>query len=55
MLKLSLPVPASEFPTDSSGKESASNAGDVGQQDPLEEERATHSNSCLGNLMDRGA
>ena len=24
-------------------------------EDPLEEEMATHSNSCLGNSMDRGA
>ena len=30
MLKLSLPVPASDFPTGSSGKQSASNAGGMG-------------------------
>ena len=29
--------------------------GSLGQEDPLEEEMATHSsNSCLGNLMNRG-
>ena len=27
----------------------------LGQEDPLEKEMATHSNSCLGNPMDRGA
>ena len=26
----------------------------LGQEDPLEKEMATHSSSCLGNLMDRG-
>ena len=27
----------------------------LGQEDPLEKEMATHSSSCLENLMDRGA
>ena len=27
----------------------------LGREDPLEEEMATHSFSCLGNPMDRGA
>jgi len=27
----------------------------LGWEDPLEEEMATHSNSCLKNPMDRGA
>ena len=27
----------------------------LGQEDPLEKEMATHSSSCLGNLMDGGA
>jgi len=26
----------------------------LGQEDPLEKERATHSSSCLENLMDKG-
>ena len=29
--------------------------GSLGQKDPLEEEVATHYNSCLGNPMERGA
>ena len=42
------------------GKESTCNAGDTGsvpggmEENPLEEEMATHSSSCLGNPMDRG-
>ena len=40
----------------SDAKESAYNAGDPGQRDPLDKEMATHSSiSCLGNPMDRGA
>ena len=31
------------FPGGSDGKESACNAGDLGQEDPLEKEMATHS------------
>ena len=31
------------FPGGSGGKESASNAGDLGWEDPLEKEMATHS------------
>ena len=31
------------FPCDSDGKESACNAGDPGQEDPLEKEMTTHS------------
>ena len=27
----------------------------LGQEDPLEEEMAIHSSSCLGNPLDRGA
>ena len=32
-----------ELPCSSDGKESACNAGDLGQEDPLEKELATHS------------
>ena len=39
-----------------SGKESACSAGDVGREDPLEEEMATHSRIlAVENPMDRGA
>ena len=31
------------FPDSSVGKESACNAGDLGQEDPLEKRQATHS------------
>ena len=44
------------FPGDSDGKESACNAGDPSQEDPLEEEMATHSSILAWkNPMDRGA
>ena len=38
-----------------SNKESTYNAGDMGREDPQGREMAAHSNSCLGNPMDRGA
>ena len=50
------------FPDGAVVKNLPTNAGDtgdtgssLGQNDPLEEETATHWNSCLENSMDRGA
>ena len=44
------------FPGGSDGKESACNAGDLGWEDPLEEDMATHSSIVAWRIpMDRGA
>ena len=43
------------FPGGSAGKESACNAGDLGWEDPLEEDMATHSSILTWRIrMDRG-
>ena len=45
------------FPGGSDSKESACNAGSLGQENALEKEMAAHSSilSCLENSMDKGA
>jgi len=46
------------FSGGSDSKESTCNTRDFGslvRKDPVEEEMAAHSGSCLGNPMDRGA
>ena len=43
-------------PSDSDGKESACNAGDLGWEDPLEEGMAIHSSVVAWRIpMDKGA
>ena len=43
------------FPCGSAGKESARNAGDLGQEDPLEKEMATHSSTLAWKIPWMGA
>ena len=48
--------PMKGFPGGSDGKESTCNAGDLGWEDPLEKETATHCNILAWRIpMDRGA
>ena len=42
------------FPGGSASKESVCNEGDLGWEDPLEKEMATHSTILPGDSMDRG-
>ena len=43
------------FPGASDGKDSVCSAGDLGWEDPLEEEMNPLQYSCLENSVDRGA
>ena len=56
MFKFKVPKTNLGFPGGPDSKESACNAGDLGWEDPLEEDMATHSSILVWKIpMDKGA